>query len=214
MSLTGSIINNRNVVVAKNDNLKFTSSMQKNTSDEQLILKYAKGEMSAFEKLYARHKDSLLRYCLRQFTSRAVAEECFQEIWLKIIKNRTNYQPKALFTTYLYRIATNHVIDIYRREKKRLHDCEFEEEVLPSEAIKASARVTFQKQEKECNELRKQIALLPFEQRNTLLLKLDSGLSLDDIAQIMGCGKETVKSRLRYATNKLRELLNDSLGEN
>jgi len=48
---------------------------------------------------------------------------------------------------------------------------------------------------------------LPFEQRNTLLLKLDAGLSLDEISHILDCGKETVKSRLRYATSKLKELL-------
>lgn len=212
MRLAGSIINNINVVVAKNENIKFTSSMKKNTSDEQLILKYSKGDMDAFEMLYLRHKDSLLRYCVRQFASRAVAEECFQEIWMKVIKNRTKYQPKALFTTYLYRIATNHVIDVYRKEKKRLFDCEFEEDILPNEASKISRSEQLDEPEFTNRELRRQIALLPFEQRNTLLLKLNSGLSLDDISQIMGCGKETVKSRLRYATNKLKELLNNSLG--
>jgi len=212
MSLSVSIINKPNVVVAKNENLKFTSSMKNKTSDEQLILKYSKGDMDAFEVLYVRHKDSLLRYCLRQFTSRAVAEECFQEIWMKVIKNRTKYQPKALFTTYLYRIATNHVIDVYRKEKKRHFDCEFEEDFLPNDADKVSQSGLSEEQKIVNRELRKQIASLPFEQRNTLLLKLDNGLSLEDISQIMGCGKETVKSRLRYATNKLKELLCDSLG--
>ena len=187
--------------------------METELNDEQLILKYAKGNIAAFELLYARHKGALFRYCLRQFTSRAIAEECFQEIWMKVINNRTCYQPKALFTTYLYRIAQNHVIDIYRKEKKRLADCEYEEETTNRDL--ASHDLCDEEQQNQhlrVLELRKQIALLPFEQRNTLLLKLDAGLSLEEISNILDCGKETVKSRLRYATNKLRDLLTDPLG--
>jgi len=199
--------------VANTSDLTFTWQMKEKLSDEQLILKYAKGDAEAFEVIYLRHKNSLFRYCLRQFSSRAVAEECFQEIWFKVINNRFNYQPKALFTTYLYRIAQNHVIDIYRKEKKRVADTEFEEsatnKTVLGDDLVAKDRSNL---EERALILRKQIALLPFEQRNTLLLKLDAGLSLEEIGTVLGCGKETVKSRLRYATKKLRGMLEDSLG--
>ncbi len=207
-------IDNFDAAVANDCKLKFTTAMQKDTTDEQLILKYAQGHSQAFEVLYSRHKNSLMRYCLRQFSSRAMAEECFQEIWMKVIKNRSRYQPKALFTTYLYRIATNHVIDIYRKEKKRNHDCEYEEDKVAEDFHLAAEKIENQVNKALVEKLREQIALLPFEQRNTLLLKLNEGLSLDDISEIMNCGKETVKSRLRYATKKLKEALGNSFGAN
>jgi len=181
--------------------------MRTKLNDEQLMLKYAKGDVSAFELLYFKHKGGLFRYCLRQFSSRAVAEECFQDIWMKVINNRTNYQPKALFTTYLYRIAQNHVIDIFRKEKKRVNDCEYDEISFELSQHLHQETDEYENQQALLIELRKQISLLPFEQRNTLLLKLDAGLSLDEISHILDCGKETVKSRLRYATSKLKELL-------
>jgi len=181
--------------------------MQKELNDEQLMLKYAKGDVSAFELLYFKHKGGLFRYCLRQFSSRAVAEECFQDIWMKVINNRVNYQPKALFTTYLYRIAQNHVIDIFRKEKKRVNDSEYDEMNFESNQALGKDTDENENQQALVIELRKHISLLPFEQRNTLLLKLDAGLSLDEISHILDCGKETVKSRLRYANNKLKEFM-------
>ncbi len=199
--------------VAKNAEFKFTCQMQTELNDEQLMLKYAKGDVSAFELLYFKHKGGLFRYCLRQFSSRAIAEECFQEIWLKVINNRVNYQPKALFTTYLYRIAQNHVIDVFRKEKKRLADCEYEDTNANLEqSVHVMSDIEKQNSQALVIELRKQIGQLPFEQRNTLLLKLDAGLSLDEISHILDCGKETVKSRLRYATNKLKDLLSEPSG--
>ncbi len=185
--------------------------MRTELNDEQLMLKYAKGDVSAFELLYFKHKGGLFRYCLRQFSSRAIAEECFQEIWLKVINNRVKYQPKALFTTYLYRIAQNHIIDVFRKEKKRLADCEYEDANL-EQSIYLMSDVEKQNNQAMVVELRKQISQLPFEQRNTLLLKLDAGLSLDEISHILDCGKETVKSRLRYATSKLKDLLTEPSG--
>lgn len=199
--------------VAKIAKFKFTCQMRTELNDEQLMLKYAKGDVSAFEVLYFKHKGGLFRYCLRQFTSRAVAEECFQDIWLKVINNRIKYQPKALFTTYLYRIAQNHVIDVFRKEKKRLADCEYEDDKVNIEHSFDSINDAEKKNNQATViELRKQIGRLPFEQRNALLLKLDAGLSLDEIAHILDCGKETVKSRLRYATSKLKDLLTEPSG--
>ena len=197
--------------IAKSVDIAFTGDMNEKLSDEQLILKYSKGDLSAFEILYSRHKAPLFRYCFRQFSNPAIAEECFQEIWMKLINGRVNYKPKALFTTYLYRIAQNHVIDTYRKEKKRKGEIEFEEQNVKSEQIE-NLDLNRTNNEQVAS-LRKAITELPFEQKNALLLKLDAGLSIEEISHILDCGKETVKSRLRYATKKLKGLLNANSGE-
>jgi RNA polymerase sigma-70 factor (ECF subfamily) len=186
--------------------------MKAELTDEQLMLNYSKGDIAAFELLYTKHKGGLFRYCSRQFINKAIGEECFQEIWLKVINSRARYQPTALFTTYLYRVAQNHVVDTFRKEKKRQADCEYVEESANASLVVNSGDNDSFISELRRSELRKKITLLPFEQRNTLLLKLDTGLSIEEISVILNCGKETVKSRLRYANNKLKELLKEPLG--
>lgn len=200
--------------VANSLDLTFTSTMQE-LSDEQLMLKYVKGDLKAFELLYSRHKGGLYRYCLRQINHRARAEECFQEIWLKLINHRVTYQPKALFTTYLYRIAQNHVIDLFRKEKKHQANDTLNEEIhFEESSSELSDIVDTLNREKAYQELRKQIQILPAEQKTALLLKMDGGLSLEEIAVVLDCGRETIKSRLRYATKHLKAQLHQShLGE-
>ena len=88
-------------------------------SDEALMLRYAKGDASAFEELYMRHKAPVFRYMLKLCHNEAVAEELFQEVWMKLINARENYVVSAKFTTYLYRLAHNHFIDYYRKQKNR-----------------------------------------------------------------------------------------------
>ncbi len=188
--------------------------MNQSLNDEQLILKYAKGDLAAFEILYQRHKRALMGYCVRQFSNVALGEECFQEIWLKVIRNRSHYQPKALFKTYLYRIAQNHVIDVYRRENKRATDCSIDEQLTDeSSGLFAPDKDLELASKDKAKALRKAILCLPFEQRDTLLLKLNTGLSLEEISIVLDCKKETVKSRLRYAVRKLKQILSESAGE-
>jgi len=200
------------IAVAKQDNLTFTNAMKNEVSDEQLMLLYAKGDAQAFEQLYLRHKGGLYRFCLRQIGNQAKAEDCFQDIWIKIINNRVNYQPKALFTTYLYRVAQNHVIDLFRKEKKVRLETELDEAVDYSLDEQRNCEITSQlNAEKRHQDLRSHIEALPLDQKTALLLKLDAGLSLEEISNILNCGRETIKSRLRYATAKLKSLLGESL---
>ena len=89
-------------------------------ADETLMLRYRDGDAGAFEHLYARHKGSLYRYLLRQCGQPAVAEELFQDIWLKLIAARGGYAVQAKFSTWLYRIAHNRLVDHYRASARGL----------------------------------------------------------------------------------------------
>src|SRR5512138_1247214 len=83
--------------------------------DEQLMLAYRDGNAAAFEALYTRHRARLYRFVLRSVKSRAVGEELFQEIWMRVIEARARYTPQARFTTWLYTIAHNHLVDHWRK---------------------------------------------------------------------------------------------------
>ena len=88
------------------------------SSDEELMLGYRDGDAGAFDVLYARHKGGLYRYLHRQCRDAAAAEELFQDVWMNLIRARTGYTVQAKFTTYLYRLAHNRLIDHYRKNSQ------------------------------------------------------------------------------------------------
>jgi len=170
------------------------------------MLRYRAGDANAFTQLYARHKGPLYRYLLRQCGQPAVAEELFQDVWLKLIAARSGYTVQAKFTTWLYRLAHNRLIDHYRASTRRL-PASYAEDCPEWAAIPAPTEAQPENQEdrrRQAERLLTLLAKLPEAQREAFLLKEEAGLSLETIAQITGTGRETVKSRLRYALARLR----------
>lgn len=175
-------------------------------SDETLMLAWAGGDVPAFEQLYSRHRGRLYRFLLRQLRDQALAEELFQDVWQRIIAARAGWKPDAPFGTWLYRIAHNRLADHWRALQYR--------PPAPADGDERAARIpdpdTPERTLSEFEQRRRlQLALdeLPEEQREVLLLRLEQDLTLDEIGAITGVGRETVKSRLRYAMDKLRARL-------
>jgi len=173
--------------------------------DEDLMLAYRDGQPAAFDVLYRRHKGALFRYLLRQCRDPATAEELFQDVWLNLIRSRAGYVISSRFTTYLYRIAHNRLIDHYRRrvptalvsyeDPEDLPDLAASRQTEPHVAYEAKAQ------------LERVLAVvedLPSAQREAFVLQNEAGMSIDEIAEATGVTRETAKSRLRYAMNKLR----------
>src|SRR5919106_1935963 len=94
--------------------------------DEELMLAYGEGDAGAFETLYRRHRGALYRFVLRAIKDRAAAEELFQEAWIRVIEARDRYAPTARFTTWLYTIAHNLLVDHWRRKNLSLVQLEQE----------------------------------------------------------------------------------------
>lgn len=175
-------------------------------SDETLMIAWAAGDASAFEQLYGRHRLKLYRYLLRQLRDNALADELFQDVWQRVIAARAGWKPDAGFATWLYTIAHHRLGDHWRSLKYR--------PPAPADADERLARLadagTPERALSEFERRRQlQLALdgLPEEQREVLLLRLEQGLTLDEIGEVTGVGRETVKSRLRYAMDKLRARL-------
>ena len=181
--------------------LTYAASMGHTPDDSALMLRYKDGDVAAFETLYRRHNDPLYRYLLRLCRHRDTAEDIFQDVWGKIVKARGSYRPTAKFTTFLYRVAHNCFIDHVRRNKRHANSTEIEAELFahPGETLETSTERSLAKE-------RLAIALkdLPDEQRDAFLLHEEAGLSVDEIGMVTGTNRETAKSRLRYAVNKLR----------
>ncbi len=175
-------------------------------SDEDLMLAYATGDALAFETLYRRYKDAIYRYLLRQCQNSAIAEELFQDIWLRIVNARQNYTVKASFRTWLYQIAHNRLIDHYRRQNSHLPESYLKNAMLETMATNdANDPQRIVSGQQQATQLAKLIADLPEAQREAFLLKEETDMSLEEIARATGTQRETVKSRLRYAFKRLRE---------
>jgi RNA polymerase sigma-70 factor (ECF subfamily) len=177
--------------------------------DEELMLRYRDGDASAFDALYSRHRAGLFRFILRQCPSRGEAEELFQEVWMKLIEARARYRVEARFSTYLYHIAVNRLIDRSRRKSSApmasLDDPDCPEVLAaPATASDPVRRVVVRQ---EAARVLAALAELPAEQREAFLLHEEGGLSVGEIGEVTKVGAETAKSRLRYALHKVRQVL-------
>ncbi len=159
-----------------------------------------RGDGEAFETLYGRYRRRLYNFVLRHVQDEALAEDLFQETFLRLLRAAPRWQPRARLSTWLYRVALNLCIDQGRRRR---------EEALPEDAAEAIAGDEPGPQGAlEAAEaaawLRARVAELPAEQRAVLLLRVYEGLEEREVAEIVGCPLGTVKSRLHYALRRLR----------
>lgn len=181
--------------------------------DEALMLAYRGGDAGAFEELYRRHRGGLFRFVTRSVRDRALAEELYQEIWMRVIEARGRYaataqgavQP-AKFATWLYTIAHNRIVDHWRKKGLQVVALETEDDV-PANPGHEPQRILEAKRGLE--RFARALDALPAAQREAFLLHEEAGMSVAEIARATGAGEEAAKSRLRYAIAKLKEALGD-----
>lgn len=176
-------------------------------SDEELMQAYAGGETRAFEALYTRHRGTVYRFLLRSVSRRELADELFQDTWSRVITARERYRPEARFTTWLLQIAHNLLIDGFRRHRPEEggEQAELAMQFAENEEHDRPDRVLGEFE--QARQLQNALAQLPDDQRSAFLLRVENGLSVEEIAEVTHVGRETAKSRLRYALEKLREAL-------
>jgi RNA polymerase sigma factor (sigma-70 family) len=183
--------------------------------DESLMRSYAGGSDTAFEQLYARHRGGTYRYLLRHTGNPATAEELHQEVWFKVVRARDAWSPQARFTTWLYTIARNRLVDHWRARRGARFVS------LDDEGVESAVEAALMEDRHEAGPLSSTLRLesgqhlvaaletIPPAQRDAFLLHVEGGLALREIATLSGASIETVKSRLRYAYGRLRTALED-----
>ena len=175
-------------------------------TDEQLMLAYQAGNISAFEQLYKKHKGPLYRYFVRQLRDNTLAEDLYQEVWGKVIKAVESYQVSAKFTTWLYKIAHNLIID-HIRAVKPLDDTQALGEDQTMDSFNAVSDVEPEQQLQQLQQaklLQGCIDLLPAVQKEAFLLNVELGLTASAISDIAKVTLEATKSRIRYAYQSIK----------
>ncbi|MBS3744166.1 MAG: sigma-70 family RNA polymerase sigma factor [Wenzhouxiangellaceae bacterium] len=174
-------------------------------TDDDLMLAFAGGAPDAFEVLYERYRKPLYRYLYHAVGDKAAADDLYQDVWSRIIDARARFRRGNGFKRWAFRIAHNRLVDHWRALDRQPGMDADRLDGLPGDEKAAPEAVLARNQ--QADELRQALMQLPPAQREAFLLQQEAGLSLADIAARESVGRETVKSRLRYAVGKLRGIL-------
>lgn len=179
-------------------------------SDTELITAYQKGDLPAFETLINRYKDRIFSSILFFVKDHYLAEDLFQEVFIKIIDTISNrrYNDEGKFLPWALRIAHNLCVDYYRKVKrgptiKTSEDTDIFEMINIVEPSAETTKIRLQTHE----QIRKLIDLLPEEQREIIVLRHYADLSFKEIATITDCSINTALGRMRYALINLRKMM-------
>jgi RNA polymerase sigma-70 factor (ECF subfamily) len=183
------------------------------------MLAFKSGDARAFATLVQRHRGPVYNFILRFVGHRQRAEDVLQETWLKVVRNSSEWQPKAKFTTWVYTIARNLCVDSARKESFRkadsldapasneesdgrsMGDLVADDKGLTPDRAAHNVRIRPM--------IEKALESLPTEQREVFLLREYQGIGFKEIAEVTGVNENTVKSRMRYALEGLRKRLGE-----
>lgn len=172
------------------------------------MLRVREGDETSFVLLLERHRNATIHFLYRMVQNQATAEELAQEVFLRVYRNRGNYEPKAKFTTWLYRIATHLALNHLRdRRRDKLHDSvdETPEGFLPRQLM--ARELTAEEamvRESRLLEVRRAVEELPEKQKAAVLMHKYEEMDYAQIAGVLLCSESAVKSLLFRAYENLR----------
>lgn len=168
-----------------------------NRSVDELVRRARDGDGVAFDRLYERHVGRVYATCLRLTADRREAEELTQDVFVRVWRNLESFRGRSRFSTWLYRVAVNVVLDA-RRKRKRMHDrtTELKEVDLP---------VPGDREPVNRMALERAIARLPERARTAIVLYAIEGYRYAEVAELMDIAVGTVKAHIHRARTRLLE---------
>jgi len=198
------------------------AAVQGDATDEMLMVRYQRGERKAFAELVRRHNRPIYNFVLRQLRVPSIAEDVTQDVFMRLVQNAAEFKHEARFLTWLYTIARNLCIDQLRKLSHRRHasldQASGEPGALPGsktlgDTISDPSPQASAEHNAVSSEVRscivRAVDSLPDDQREVFLLREVASLPFKEIAEITGVGENTVKSRMRYALDRLKEALSE-----
>ncbi len=196
------------------------SSSRTDATDEALMIRYQAGERTVFAVLVKRYQGPLYNFALRHLRNPSSAEEVVQDAFVRLVQNAADFKHEARFSTWMFTIVRNLCIDQIRKaslrrhpsleEPKRASGGEKEGPTLGEQTADSRANVERTAVSTEIRErLMQAVEQLPDEQREVFLMREVSNLPFKEIAEIVGIPENTVKSRMRYALERLQAALSE-----
>ena len=195
------------------------AAARSDATDEMLMVRYQRGDREAFAELVRRYQRPVYNFVIRQVRHPGTAEDVTQEVFVRVVQNAAEFKHEARFTTWLYTIARNLCIDHLRKQSHRRHPSLDQPaagasegrplgdniaDAHPSTDVERSAAAS---EVQAC--IVRAVEELPEEQREVFLLREVANLPFKEIAEVTGAGENTVKSRMRYALDRLQAALSE-----
>jgi len=176
--------------------------------DAELMLRVRDGDQASFGLLLERHRGGVIHFVYRMVQNQAVAEELAQEVFLRVYKSRSSYEPTAKFTTWLFRIASHLALNWIRDGRNEKRQTSLDEERPEGSAKQVADRSRTVEQEllyrAQLREVRQAIESLPAKQKAAVMMHKYQELEYADIADVLSCSESAVKSLLFRAYESLR----------
>ena len=172
--------------------------------EDKLIKRIEQGDISAADELIEKYYPEILRYCIWHAPNRTLAEDATQETFLKAIRYMNRYIHRGKFRAFLYKIASNTCIDMWRKQETikefpegmKLEQMQLQMDMSYEESGFHEVQVLL--------DMQRMIRVLPEEQRESVILRFGHDLTLQEIADVTGIPFRTVQSRIRLALKKLK----------
>ncbi len=188
-------------------------------TDEMLMVRYQRGDREAFAELVRRYETPVYNFVIRHLRHTDTAHDVTQDVFLRLVQNAGEFKHEARFSTWLYTIARNLCVDYLRKLSHRRHPSldqplreGDDERTLLDGIADAHPRASVERSVTSGlvqNRIVEAVEKLPEEQREVFLLREIANLPFKEIAQITGVGENTVKSRMRYALDRLQDALSE-----
>ncbi|MCM1319738.1 MAG: sigma-70 family RNA polymerase sigma factor [Muribaculaceae bacterium] len=182
-------------------------------TDEQLVKAYAQGNNDAFDTLLQRHQDRVFNYILRIVKNEDVANDIFQDTFVKAITNirKGKYTDNGKFPAWITRIAHNLIIDFYRQEKsENLQSCDMDDvDLLNRKELSEDTIEDILIDAQIKDDVRMLVEELPESQREVLMMRYYRNMSFKEIAETTGVSINTALGRMRYALMNMRRIANE-----
>jgi RNA polymerase sigma-70 factor, ECF subfamily len=179
--------------------------------DAELMLRVKEGDGASFGELLDKHRSPVVHFLYRMVQNHAVAEELAQEVFLRVYRSRSTYEPTAKFTTWLFRIATHLALNALRDGKNERLQERLDDDSSEMPARQVSDRRPSVEQSMvhraRLEEIRRAIRTLPEKQRAAVLMHKYEEMEYSQIARVLSCSESAVKSLLFRAYETLRARL-------
>ena len=184
-----------------------------NLSDYELIKRFVNGSQPSIEELITRYKSKVYTYILLMVKNQQLAEDLFQETFIKVIQSlkMNKYKDKGKFVSWIIRIAHNLVIDHFRKEKQ-INTCnneDYEADLFNSSKFSAKNIEQLIVHDQIIKDVRKLIDELPDDQREVVMLRHYGQLSFKEIAEQTDVSINTALGRMRYALINMRKMIEE-----
>jgi RNA polymerase sigma-70 factor, ECF subfamily len=182
--------------------------------DTALMVAFQQGEEAAFEQILDKYHKAIVNFIYKIVNNRAEAEELAQDVFLRVYRARHNYEPRARFSAWLYRIATN--VGLKAAGRKRRSPFGFGADAITGKEEGRAREPNAEQKlvESELGKVVRQIIRgLPRNEKIAIILRRYEGLSYKEIAEVMNCTEPAVKTYIHRGKLRLRDRIRPYLTE-